>query len=126
MTPDDERRRIDGLLASYGEMRATLERLDERSSGQGEEIDGVRDALRMAMSHTEKMLAAIGVECDKNSARVEKKVDAQSKRIDRLSDKLDALAAARSWTPTQWAAILGPAIAGLSGAAAIVLSKGSP
>ena len=78
MSPDDERRRVDGLLASYGEMRATLERLDERSDSQERELAAGREALREAMRHTEKMLAAIGVECEKNSARVERKLDEQA------------------------------------------------
>lgn len=126
MSPEDERRRVDGLLASYGEMRATLERLDERSDAQDARLDGVRDAMREAITRTEKMLEQIGVECDRNSSRVEVKVDAQSIRIDKLAEKLDTLSASRSWTPAQYVTLLGPWGVAVIGVIGLLLTKGSP
>lgn len=104
------------MVASLSTLVATH---DAKIDGQGEEIDAIRELLREAIVRMEKAMAAISVECDRNSTRVEKKVDRQA-------EKIDALTAAQRWTPTQWAAVLGPAITALIGAVALVLTKGSP
>jgi len=113
----DEQRRVDGLLAAYGEMRATLERLDERSAGQGDDIEALRQMYREAMLRTEKMLGVIASTCEKNT-------DAVARTVEKQGERLDALTRAQRWTPTQWAAILGPTLTALIGAVALVLSKG--
>jgi predicted nucleic acid-binding Zn-ribbon protein len=122
---DDQQRRVDGLLATYGEMRATLERLDERSDAHDERLDGVRASLRDAIARMEKALTAVGVECDRNSSRVEKKVDRQSERIDKLAEKLEALALSRSFTPAQYVTLLGPWGAAIIGGIVLLATKGS-
>lgn len=116
---DDQQRRIDGLLASYGEMRATLERLDERVIGQADDIAAQREALREAVGRMETALVAVGKTCEQHTNAVRLDVREQGQEIRKLT-------AAQRWTPTQWAAILGPTLTALIGAAAIVLSKGSP
>jgi hypothetical protein len=116
VTPDDQARRVDGLLASYGEMRATLERLDERAIGQADDIAAQREALREAMSRTQRMLEAIGATCEKHTQRVEKKVDDQAAKI-------EALTKAQRWTPTQWTAIITTGIAALGTLVGIVLTR---
>lgn len=123
---DDQQRRIDGLLASYGEMRATLERLDERSSGQGDDIEALRQMYREAMASSEKMLGVIASTCEKNTDAVALTVDKQGARIDKLAEKLDTLSAARSWTPAQYVTLLGPWGVAVITVVGLVLTKGSP
>lgn len=123
---DDQARRIDGLLASYGEMRATLERLDERSAGQGDDIEALRQMYREALKTTEKMLGTIATTCEKNTDAVARTVDKQGARIDKLSEKLDTLSASRSWTPAQYVTLLGPWGVAVIGVIGLLLTKGSP
>lgn len=123
---DDQQRRIDGLLASYGEMRATLERLDERSSGQGDDIEALRQMYREAMATSEKMLGTIAATCEKNTDAVARTVDRQGDRIDRLAGKLEDLSASRSWTPAQYVTLLGPWGVAIIGVIGLLLTKGSP
>lgn len=123
MTPDEwPDRRLDDLAAQV-RMVASLSTLvathDAKIDGQGEEIDAIREMLREAVVRVEKAMDAISVECDRNSSRVEKKVDRQAEKIEQLT-------VAQRWTPTQWAAVLGPALTALIGAVALVLTKGSP
>lgn len=123
---DDQQRRVDGLLASYGEMRATLERLDERSAGQGEDIEALRLMYREAMGATEKMLGVIASTCEKNTDAVARTVERQGDRIDKLAGKLDTLSASRSWTPAQYVTLLGPWGVAIIGVVGLLLTKGGP
>lgn len=122
---DDQARRIDGLLASYGEMRATLERLDERSSGQGDDIEALRQMYREAMAASEKMLGVIASTCEKNTEAVAKTVDRQGVKIEKLSEKLDTVSASRSWTPAQYVTLLGPWGVAIIGVVGLLLTKGA-
>lgn len=79
----------------------------------------LRKAIEGLARQAQEMLRAIKDDCDKNTARVERKVDKQTER-------LDALTAAQRWTPMQWAALLGPWGAAAIAALGVVLTKGAP
>lgn len=87
-------------------------------SGHEDDLKNVREAQREAMTRMERTLEVIGKTCEDHTRRVEVKVDTQAKKIETLT-------AAQRWTPTQWAAILGPTLTALIGAAALVLTRGT-
>lgn len=53
-------------------------------------------------------------------AKDQKRID---KNLETLDTKMDTLQLANRWTPVQWAAIIGPALTALIGAAALVVTR---
>lgn len=88
-------------------------------SGLKDDDLAMREALREAMSRMEKALGSVARTCEDHTTAVRMDVREQNAEIRKLT-------AAQRWTPTQWAAILGPTLTALIGAAALVLTKGSP
>lgn len=85
--------------------------------GHEDDIRAIRESMRDAIKDTGRMLVAVGAECDKNSVRVEKKVDDLAKDFKERSK-------AQEWTLatklTLFSALFGP----LAAALIVVLTKG--
>lgn len=115
MTPDEDydTRRIDGLLKSFGELTKAEAVLAERVATQDRGLLELRDSQREAIRDLRLMVQAIGEACEGHTKRVEDKIDAQARAVQ-----------ANKWSPTQWAAILGPTLTALIGAAALILTGG--
>lgn len=79
----------------------------------------LRDAQRDGVAEFRRVLEEFNRACEKKVERFEKAMEEQARQVDSLTK-------AQRWTPTQWSAILGPTLVALIGAAALVLSKGSP
>jgi hypothetical protein len=86
-------------------------------SGLDDDVKALREAQREAIARMEVALLEVGKTCEKHTEAVRLDVREQGLEIRKLT-------VAQRWTPTQWAAILGPTLTALIGAAALVLSKG--
>lgn len=92
---------------------------DAELTGLDDDVRALREAVRDGSVRTEVALTGVAKACEDQTSAVRLEVRDQAAELRRLT-------VAQRWTPTQWAAILGPALTALIGAAALVLSKGSP
>ncbi len=120
MSPDDDydTRRIDGLLASFGELMRAEAVLSERVGKHDQTLLDIRDMHRELGRELRGMVKDIGEVCEGHYRSVESKIDAQAKASAAEREK-------RRWTPM---AIVG-GIAAVGGPVAtilVVLIDGSP
>ncbi len=106
---DELSERVRVVLALATDVGVHTAQLD----GLGDDIRLLRESQREAIRDLRVMVEAIGRACEEHTRRVERKIDEQAK-----------VAAANRWSPTQWAAVLGPTLTALIGAAALILTGG--
>ena len=122
MTPDkwtDER--LDDLAQQVRMVAAVTGQVvthDAKISGVEDDVRAIRESMRDAVQDTGRALVAIGQECEKNSVRVERKVDT-------LAADMKDRSKAQEWTLatklTLFSALFGPMAAALI----VVLTKGA-
>lgn len=115
---DDERKRVDGLLASYGALEGTQGRHDERLAGHDREFRNLREARREDQAEMTKALEAIDRSCGEKVTTVHNDLGDLRKEL-RDRDKAAAERKQRAeWTLFQklglFLASLGPIIAALA------------
>ncbi len=92
MTPDEDydTRRIDGLLASFGELMKAEAVLNERANKHDQSLLDMRDMHRELATELRAMVRNIGDVCEGHYRSVESKIDNVEKNID---DRFKAQAA---------------------------------
>ena len=100
-------RRLDDLAAQVRVMAALATQVATNSAN----ITGHDDDI----ARLGRMLEQVGRVCEEHTNRIEKKIDDQAK-----------MALANKWTPTQWAAILGPTLVALIGLVGVLVTGGTP
>lgn len=129
MSPGDEwnDKRLDDL-AHQVRVVAALTTLvathDAKIDGLFDDVQAIVAARDKNMARYDKSLEELR---DEHRAAVRAWSEACDKKVDRLEAKIDAqaqAAQANKWSPTQWAAVLGPTMAALIGLAAVLLGGG--
>jgi chromosome segregation ATPase len=111
---DRDERRIDGLLASYGELMSAISALEAESRATNARMDNSDRERRELREAIAGGLREFDRACDA-------KVDRLDRKIEKVSTKIDNQALANRWTPTQWAAVLGPTLAAMIGLVAVLV-----
>jgi hypothetical protein len=107
---DRDSRRVDGLLASYGELGRDMSALQERVAGAAREREGDLRRIEGLIAELREDLRA-AVATWRTERLDDKKAAAQSAR--------DAVEA-RRWSRGQWIAILGPTVGMITVAIALL------
>lgn len=109
MTPDEARQWTDGRINDLAQRVDIMQTAVNHVARHAVKIDSIEDDIREGRA----AIMAIAKTCEDHTRRVEQKLDEQVKA-----------AQANKWSPTQWAAILGPTLTALIGAAALILTGG--
>lgn len=114
VTPDEwNDRRLDDLAAQVRVVASLATQVATHTAkidGADDDIKALREMLRDFVTESRKVLVAFNATCET--------------RVQRVEMKVDELTRAQRWTPAQWAAIVGPALTALIGAAALVIVGG--
>lgn len=83
MPPEEDRdtKRIDGLLASHGELTKSEAVLALRLDHHDAAIQNLRESQREAIAAMTSSLEKVAKTCEAHTARVERKIDEQSPRL---------------------------------------------
>jgi hypothetical protein len=119
MSPDDQARRIDGLLASYGQVQRDLG-----------ELEATTEALEKAMGagavEFTRILAAVNKSCDESATRLERAIADQGRHFDLEIRKLVEERKASKWTRGQVLTLVGIVFAPTLGIVLLLLGVGGP
>lgn len=107
---DEGARRVDGLLASYGELTQRVATIEERTKSTNRSLD-------KAMVDFAAMLSRFDRECESKVRRLEEDIDS-------LGDKMDEQARSRAWTLSAKLTLFAALFAPLLSALLVVLSRG--
>lgn len=117
MSPDEwGKDRLDDLayqVRTVASLTTLVATHDAKIDGLGDDIDALREAHREFVTDSRRALESWNQACDRKVTRLESKIDEQARLVQ-----------ANKWTPTQWAAILGPTFAAFVGLAAVLLGGG--
>ncbi len=119
MAPDEQARRIDGLLVSYGEIQRDLGELAERSAA-------IEKAMGAAALEFTRILAAVERSCDTSATRLENAIATQGRHFDAEIERITDERKASKWTRTQVLTLVGIVFAPTLGIVLLLLGVGGP
>ncbi len=119
MTPDDQARRVDGLLVSYGEIQRDLGELEARSQA-------IEKAMASGVLEFTRILAAVERSCDASATRLENAIKEQGRDFDSEIKRITDERKASKWTRNQVLTVIGIVFAPTLGIALLLLGVGGP
>jgi hypothetical protein len=125
MTPDEERRRLDGLFASYGQVMEVVARLDERIGSHDRELQAAREQRREDVAAMTRAFERVDESCGKKVVSVKadfhEEISALRKTITDAAEKAEARRERNEWTLGQRIALASATLSPLVAAVALVL-----
>ncbi len=119
MAPDEQARRIDGLLSSYGQVQRDLGELEARS-------EAIEKAMGAAALEFGRILSAVERSCDASATRLERAITAQGQHFDAEIERITDERSASKWTRNQTLTLVGIVFAPTLGIVLLLLGVGGP
>ncbi len=119
MTPDDQARRVDGLLVSYGEIQRDLGELEARS-------EAIEKAMGAAAIEFTRILASVERSCDTSATRLENAIKRQGRDFDAEIKRITDERAAAKWSRNQILTVVGIVFAPTLGIILLLAGVGGP
>lgn len=119
MSPDEQSRRIDGLLSSYGQIQRDLGDLEATT-------EALEKAMAAAGLEFARILAAVNKSCDDSATRLERAIKEQGSHFEGELRKITDERKASKWTRGQVLTLVGIVFAPTLGIILLLLGVGGP